>query len=94
MQIEKGPILQQYRTSFVRRKTGLIGLGGSLNRAGVCAGATFNALVRIDLVFSVAGRDRLHGTFSRAGTTGNAFIRNFVSHRNPPLLSVWYGFHC
>ena len=61
-------------------------LGRSANRAGFRASAALNAGVRIDHVLAVAFRDRAHGALGRAGTTGDALIRNLICHGNTSYL--------
>ena len=56
-------------------------LRDSLRRANACAGAAGDALVGVDHVGVITGRDRFGGAFSGAGAAGDADILiNFVSH--------------
>ena len=57
-------------------------LGRSTDRAGLSAGATFDAGIRVDFELAVAFADGGNGAFGSAGTAADAFIGNFVSHWN------------
>ena len=63
-------------------------LGGSSNGAGRSTGAAFHAGIRVDLVLSVAFRDRGNGAFGSARAAADAVIGNFVSHFLPPKYYV------
>ena len=55
-------------------------LGRSADRAGLGAGAAFDADFGVDLILAVAFADGGNGTFSGTGTAADAFFGNLVSH--------------
>jgi hypothetical protein len=52
----------------------------SLNRALIGAGATIGAKLRINDILIITLADRFNRTRIFTGTTGNALIRNTISH--------------
>ena len=63
-------------------------LGGSAYRAGISAGAAFNAGFGIDFILAIAFADRGNGAFRSTGAAADAFIGNLVSHGINLLISV------
>ena len=56
------------------------GLGRSADRAGLGAGAAFDAGISVNFVLAIAFLDGGNGAFGSAGTAADAFFRNLVSH--------------
>ena len=63
-------------------------LGRSADRAGLGAGAAFDADFGIDFILAVAFADRGNGTFSGTGTAADAIFGNFVSHWKILLILI------
>jgi len=55
-------------------------LGRRTHGAGIRASAALDAGVRVDHVLAIAFRDSAHGALGRAGTAGNALVRNLICH--------------
>jgi len=52
----------------------------SIYRTYVCAGATIDALVRVDSINRIAFRYGLCGAFGGAGSAGDAGFVDYISH--------------
>ena len=63
---------------------------GSGNRASLCASATLNALVCIDLIFAIALFDSTYRASLCACATSDALIRNLVCHSEIPPYNFDY----
>ncbi len=63
-------------------------LGRSADRAGLGAGAAFDADFGVDFILAVAFADRGNGAFSGTGTAADAFFGNFVSHWTILLIMI------
>jgi hypothetical protein len=57
-----------------------------IDGAHIRASAAIDAYIRVDPVLFARVRDCIGGTLRGARATGNAFIRNFISHFVPPNL--------
>jgi hypothetical protein len=68
------------------RDTGIYGANSSALRRLVVSHA-FRALLRVDDINFVAGRDRLVRTFRFASSAVDAFFCDFIGHKSPPDLS-------
>ena len=73
----KQPAKDRRLRSVVR----ILFLRRSADRAGACAGTAFEAGVSVDLILAVAFGNRADRALGRAGTTGDALIRNLICHR-------------